>query len=44
MNSRRNFLKASGTFAIGSLFMPDIAEAAKRNATKDVGVQLYTVR
>ena len=44
MNSRRNFLKTSGAFAIGSVLLPGIAEAAKRNAAKDVGVQLYSVR
>lgn len=44
MNSRRNFLKASGTFALGSLLLPNIAEAAKRKGVKDVGLQLYTVR
>jgi sugar phosphate isomerase/epimerase len=44
MNSRRNFLKTSGAFAIGSVLLPGIAEAAKRNAAKNVGVQLYSVR
>jgi len=44
MNSRRNFLKASGTFALGSLLLPNITEAAKRRRVKDAGLQLYTVR
>src|ERR1700712_5773783 len=44
MNSRRNFLKASGALAVGSMFLPNLAEAAKRKGVKDVGVQLYTVR
>lgn len=44
MNSRRNFLKTSGAFAIGSILMPGVAKASKRNAAEDVGVQLYTVR
>src|ERR1700709_199832 len=45
MNSRRNFLKASGALAIGSMLLPDFAEAAKSGkAEKDAGLQLYTVR
>lgn len=39
MTSRRNFIKTSGAFAIGSYLMPN---GAKK--TKDVGVQLYSVR
>ncbi len=44
MNSRRNFLKASGAFAIGSFLLPDVAKAANHKSVKDVGLQLYTVR
>jgi sugar phosphate isomerase/epimerase len=44
MNSRRDFLKTSGTFAIGSILFPNLAEAANSKAAKHVGVQLYTVR
>ena len=38
------FLKASGALAIGSMLLPNLAEAAKGKAVKDVGLQLYTVR
>jgi sugar phosphate isomerase/epimerase len=44
MNSRRNFLKASGMLAAGSLLLPDLIQAASRRSVKDVGLQLYTVR
>jgi sugar phosphate isomerase/epimerase len=44
MNSRRNFLKASGMLAAGSLLLPDLIQAASRRPVKDVGLQLYTVR
>ncbi len=44
MNSRRSFLKTSGALAAGSVLLPRVVQAAKRNAAKDVGVQLYTVR
>jgi len=44
MNSRRNFLKASGALAAGSILLPDFAKAANRKTVKDVGLQLYTVR
>lgn len=44
MNSRRNFLKASGALAIGSFLLPDVAKAADRRSVKDAGLQLYTVR
>ena len=44
MNSRRNFLKASGLLATGSLLLPDLIQAASRRSVKDVGLQLYTVR
>ncbi|WP_026462116.1 sugar phosphate isomerase/epimerase family protein [Adhaeribacter aquaticus] len=41
MTSRRVFLKTSGAFALGTLLLPTISEAAK---VKNVGIQLYTVR
>src|SRR5665647_768473 len=44
MNSRRNFLKASGAFALGAVLLPDLAKAANRKSVNDVGLQLYTVR
>src|SRR5664279_6511857 len=44
MNSRRNFLKATGALAVGSILIPDLAKAAGRKPVKDVGLQLYTVR
>src|SRR5882724_9233257 len=44
MNSRRDFLKTSGTLAIGSILLTDMADAANRKTVKDIGVQLYTVR
>ncbi|MEO6219312.1 MAG: sugar phosphate isomerase/epimerase, partial [Ginsengibacter sp.] len=44
MTSRRNFLKSSGTLAIGSIFIPDMTNASNRKTVKHVGVQLYTVR
>lgn len=44
MNSRRNFLKASGAFALGSLLLPDLTKALDRKSAKDTGLQLYTVR
>jgi sugar phosphate isomerase/epimerase len=44
MNSRRDFLKASGALAVGSMLLPKNAESAKGKAVKDLGVQLYTVR
>lgn len=44
MNSRRNFLKASGAVALGAVLLPDLVKASDRNVAKDVGVQLYSVR
>ncbi|MEO8412938.1 MAG: TIM barrel protein [Ginsengibacter sp.] len=44
MNSRRNFLKATGALAVGSFLIPDVAKAGDRKSVKDVGLQLYTVR
>lgn len=43
MNTRRNFLKTSATFATGSFLLPRFADAAKVTKRK-VGLQLYTVR
>jgi len=40
MNTRREFLKSSGTLTLGSLFWPHVAKAKIKN----VGIQLYTVR
>lgn len=40
MNSRRNFIKTSGTFALGSYFLPSVHKAP----AKGVGIQLYSVR
>lgn len=40
MRSRRDFIKTSGTFALGTYLLP---QGMKSN-TKDVGVQLYSVR
>lgn len=44
MKSRRSFLKTSGALAAGSLLYPKLYADAGMNATKHVGVQLYTVR
>ena len=44
MNSRRDFLKTSGTFAAGSMLLPGLAQAYNRKTAKDIGLQLYTVR
>jgi len=41
MQTRRNFLKASGGLALGTLILPRINNGAK---VKDVGAQLYSVR
>ncbi|WP_018616762.1 sugar phosphate isomerase/epimerase family protein [Segetibacter koreensis] len=43
MNTRRNFLKASGTLAVGSIMLPQLSQAAK-SPKRQVGLQLYTVR
>jgi sugar phosphate isomerase/epimerase len=44
MNSRRSFLKTSGALAAGSLLYPNLSGAVGIDPTKQVGVQLYTVR
>lgn len=41
MITRRKFLKTSGTFALGAMVLPNMAQAAK---VKNVGIQLYSVR
>ncbi|MEJ7738135.1 MAG: sugar phosphate isomerase/epimerase [Chitinophagaceae bacterium] len=40
MNTRREFIKSSGTFALGSVFLTHTPRARVKN----VGIQLYTVR
>ncbi len=42
MNTRREFLMASGTLALGYLLPPHTAKTSAR--VKNVGIQLYTVR
>src|SRR5215210_251300 len=42
MNTRRNFLKTSGSLAVGSLLLPQLSNAAVTK--RKVGLQLYTVR
>ena len=56
MNTRRTFLKTAGAFATGSLLMPfgctskkstgesEAVAVAEEAVTKDVGLQLYTLR
>ena len=41
MKTRRDFLKVSGTFALGSMVLPAFARAPK---IQNVGIQLYSVR
>lgn len=41
MQSRRSFIKTSGTIALGSALLPGFAQGAK---VKNVGIQLYSVR
>jgi hypothetical protein len=41
--SRRSFLGAAGTLAIGAMAFPDLLTAENRKAKK-IGLQLYTVR
>jgi sugar phosphate isomerase/epimerase len=45
MHNRRSFLKNSGAFALGSLFIPGMAEAAflNKRASHAVGLQLFTL-
>jgi len=54
MNKRREFLKATGALAAGSLILPygctskkkpaDLEEVVEQPETKNVGLQLYTLR
>ncbi len=44
MNSRRDFIKKSGTMVAGSLLMPKLFNNLNLMPTNHVGVQLYTVR
>ena len=44
MKSRREFLKFSGSLAIGSLLLPQFSKAARSGKVKNVGIQLYAVR
>lgn len=43
MQTRRSFVKVTGTLALGSLLMPGILRAGEKK-TKKIGLQLYTVR
>lgn len=43
INNRRNFLKVSGTLALGAAIIPQFLRA-KSGAAKKIGIQLYTVR
>jgi sugar phosphate isomerase/epimerase len=42
-NTRRNFLKTSGVFALGSMLIPKYLQAYNKPG-KNIGIQLYTVR
>lgn len=42
-NTRRNFLKTSGAFALGSVLIPEFLRAQNKPG-KNIGLQLYTVR
>ena len=44
MNTRRNFLKTSTAWTLGTLLIPDLVNAARPHWNRDAGVQLYTVR
>lgn len=45
MNTRREFLKTSGAFTVGSLFFSCMAKEQEKSAiVKNIGIQLYTVR
>ncbi len=43
MNTRREFIKKSGTFAAGSLIIPSLMSSTKEK-TKEIGLQIYSVR
>lgn len=42
MQTRRNFIKGTGTVALGSMFLPSLNLA--KNKVKNPGIQLYTFR
>ena len=44
MKTRRDFIKASGYLAAGSLLLPPFAKAENAAKVKNIGIQLYTVR
>ena len=44
MKSRREFLKQTGTFAVGSLLLPSAGMAMSPQKIKNPGIQLYTFR
>src|SRR3978361_549092 len=44
MNTRRTFLKTSGTFALSSFLLPRLAKTTNGATVNNVGLQLYTVR
>lgn len=44
MKSRRQFLKQTGAFAVGSMLLPDLGKALSPQKTNNPGVQLYTFR
>jgi sugar phosphate isomerase/epimerase len=44
MSTRRNFLRTSGGFAIGSFFLPSLVQGNRNSKIKNIGIQLYTVR
>ncbi|MGK2862367.1 MAG: sugar phosphate isomerase/epimerase family protein [Chitinophagaceae bacterium] len=44
MRSRREFLKVSGSLAIGSMLLPQLSNAIGIKKVKNIGIQLYAVR
>lgn len=44
MKSRRQFLKQTGTFAVGTMLLPSMGMASSPLKIKNPGVQLYTFR
>ncbi|HUH19690.1 sugar phosphate isomerase/epimerase [Albibacterium sp.] len=48
MKQRRDFIKNLSALALGSVFLPSLAEASIKGSSlgkvKDIGIQLYTVR
>ncbi|HTI11967.1 MAG TPA: sugar phosphate isomerase/epimerase [Puia sp.] len=43
-NTRRDFLRAAGLFAAGSLLLPELGRSMMTARVNNVGIQLYTVR